>query len=432
MLHAESLIQLGQPFDAALELQKFMQTHPNSLRPLELHASLASGSLRDLPLAQSELEKVTRLAPANARAWKALAQIYMDQDDTKSAIPVLQHAATLAPRDPVVAASLGYAYSETSQPSQAAAEFQKALRLAKGSPKDAALVQMLHGKFLLEGGHPEASIDAFTSMLNFDPHYALGFYWRARAYQQLKNLDAAEVDALEAVRLDPNGREAPLLLVNIYRKQGRAEKAEEYASLVNRLNDEREAQQVKGRKLRDDLNQAEHLLLAGSYAEAAPFYESIIQTLPTYYEAYFDLGMCYAQIGKPGEAETAFRKYLSFQPVSPDGRAALGVLLLSQGRGSEAIPELEQAIQMDPSMIEPLKALAAEYLEESRPKDAIAILQSQAKVRDKDIQLLAAQAYCQAGQLPAALKSVDRALAITPDDPDSLKLKEQILAQSRK
>jgi tetratricopeptide (TPR) repeat protein len=431
VLHAESLIQLGQPFDAALELQKFLQTHPDSVRPLELHATLASETLRDKPLAQAELEKVTSLAPTNSRAWKALAQIYMDQDDMKSAIPTLQHAATLSPKDAVIAASLAYAFAETNQPERAQSQFQKALRLADPASKDSAIVQMLYGRFQLENGKPQDSVASFTSMLKVDPNYALGFYWRARAYQQLNNFDAAEADALESIRLDPDAREAPLLLVNIYRKQGRTDKAEEYAQMVTRLSDQKEAQQAKGRKLRDDLNQAEHLLLAGNFAEAAPFYESIVQTLPSYYEAYFDLGMCYAQTAKPTEAEAAFRKYLTFQPISSDGHASLGVLLLYEGRGSEAIPELEQAIQMDPSLVEARKALATEYLRESQPESAVAILRIQSSSQDKDLCLLAAEAYRQLGNFPAALHSVDRALAFAPSDPAILALKRQIETEER-
>ena len=431
MLHAESLIQLNQPFDAALELQKFLQSHPNAVRPLELHASLAADKLRDTPLAQAELEKATKLAPKDARAWKALAQIYIDQGDMNAAIPALKKAALLTPQDAVVVASLGYVYGQTDASKQAALEFNKALQLSKNAPKDAALVQMLYGRFLLDSGQVKESVALFDASLKFDPHYASGFYWRGRAHQALQNWDAAEADALESIRLDPTEREAPLLLVTIYRKQGNPEKAQEYADMVKRIGEQKEAQQVRGRALRDDLNQAEHLLLAGNFAEAATRYESLLQNLPTYYEAYFDVGMCYSQTGRPSQAEEAFRKYLEFQPVSSDGKAALGILLLSEGRGSEAIPELEQAIQIDPSLIEARKALATEYLRESQPKSAIALLQSESKSPDKDLQLLAAEAYFQLGELPSALRFVDRALAIAPDDPESIRVKQEILARQR-
>jgi len=429
MLYAEALIQLSQPFDAALELQKFLQTHPDSPRPLQLHASLAENTLKDSPLAQAEWEKATKLSPNNPRPWKALAQIYMDQENMSAAVTTLKRAAQLAPNDAVVLASLGYAHGQTSAIKEAEGEFAKALELSKGVAQDRALVQMLHGRLLLESGRAEKSVEAFTALFKFNPNYALGYYWRARAYQQLNSLAAAESDALESIRLDANGREAPLLLVSVYRKLGNAEKAQEYAETVKRLADEHESQQAKGRKLRNDLDQAEHLLVNGEFAEAAPRYESILQILPNYYEAYFGLGMCYAQTGRAGEAEAAFRKYLAYQPVSPDGRAALGVLLLSQGRGKEAVPELEQAIQIDPTLVEARKALAGEYLKESNAKSALVALQSELNSPDGETQLTLAEAYRQTGQFGLALKAVNRALAIAPGEPGANALKQQILQQ---
>ncbi len=429
MLYAEALIQLNQPFDAALALQKFLQTHPESVRPLQLHATLAENTLQDNPLAQSEWEKATKLSPNDPRPWKALAQIYMDQENMASAMPALKRAAQLAPNDAVVHASLGYAEGQTNEPKEASAQFAKALQMAKNSPQDNALVQMLYGRYLLESGRAKESLESFSSLLKVNPKYASGYYWRARAYQQMNDLKAAENDALESIQMDPNGREAPLLLVTIYRKEGNAEKAQEYADLVKRLGDEHEAQQAKGRKLRNDLDQAEHMLVNGNFAEAAPRYEAIVQILPNYYEAYFGLGMCYAQTGRPGDAETAFRKYLSFQPVSSDGRAALGVLLLSEGRGKEAVPELEQAIQIDPTLIEARKALAGEYLQESNPKAALSTLKGELNSKDADTQLILAEAYRQTQQFSLALKAVDHALTITPGEPQALQLKQQILKQ---
>jgi tetratricopeptide (TPR) repeat protein len=431
MLHAEALIQLSQPFDAALELQKFLESHPNSVRPLELHASLAANTLRDAPLATSELEKVTKLDPQNARAWKALAQMYLDREDMDGAMRALKQTERLAPNDAVVIASMAFADGQKDNSDRANSEFKRALQLANSSSRDAAVVRMLYGRFLLDSGRAADSIALFDATLKADPGYADGFYWRARAQQQLNNLEAAKADALQSIHLDPNQKQAALLLVSIYRKQGQSAEAQEYAEMVEHQAEVAEAQRAKGRQLRDNLNQAEHLLLQGSFAEAATRYESMLQSLPSYYEAYFGLGMCYAQMGRGAEAEAAFRKYLGFQPVSSDGRAALGILLLSQGRGAEAALELEQAIQIDPTLIEARKALAMEYLRESQPKSAIAILQSQSKVPDKDLQLMAAQAYLQSGQLPAALRSVERALVIAPGDPQSLEMKEQILAQQR-
>ena len=47
VLLAEALIELSQPFDAALELQTYLKRHPDSVRALKLHAALAEKTLLD-------------------------------------------------------------------------------------------------------------------------------------------------------------------------------------------------------------------------------------------------------------------------------------------------------------------------------------------------------------------------------------------------
>ncbi len=429
VLHSEALVELNQPFDAALELQSFLAHHPDSVRALKLHATLASHTLLDESVAQSELVQVTKLSPTDVQAWRNLAELYMDEGKMDAAVGPLTEANKLRPNDPVILASLAYTTGQSNPSANVEGMFAKALKLAENSPKTTALVQMLYGRHLFESDHAAASISSFTKVLTINPDYSPGLYWRARAYEQSKNLPAAEADALKALKFSPRDNQSALLLVSIYRKQGNLPKAQQYADLVQKLAQDTEKQNANGRALRESLDHAEHYLDSGQFAQATPEYESIIQRLPTFYEAYFDLGICYVQTGRFADAETAFRKYLSFQPLSPDGHAALGILLLQMGRGKQAVPELEQAVQLDPDNVEARKVLANQYLHDSNPKAAIALLQSQSAVKDKDIQLLTAEAYRQAGQFSAALKAADRALAIAPGDPQSLQLKEKILAQ---
>jgi tetratricopeptide (TPR) repeat protein len=431
VLLAESLIQLSQPFDAALELQLFLKQHPNSVRALRLHAALASKTLLDESLAQSELSKATELAPKDVRTWKALAELYMDEGKMESAIPALTEAHKLAPGDPVILASLAYATGQTTESGDVNAMFGKAIKLSEDSTKNMALVQMLYGRHLVEVGDAEQSIASFSKVLEMNPRYAPGLYWRARAYEQLKNLPAAEADAVLATKLDPGDNGAPLLLVTIYRKQGNLEKAQEYADLVQQIARNREAQNANGRELRESLDRGERLLDKGQFVEAIPEYQSVIQRLPNFYEAYFALGMCYGQTGHFSEAEVAFKKYLALQPISADGRAALGVLLLSMGRGTEAVPELQQAIQIDPTLLEARKALANEYLQQSNFKAAIETLRPVSNSSDFETQLSIAEAYRQSHEYVLALKAVNRAMAITPNQAQAIHLKQEIVEQEK-
>jgi tetratricopeptide (TPR) repeat protein len=309
--------------------------------------------------------------------------------------------------------------------------FGDAIRLSKDSPKTTALVQMLYGRHLVEVGEAEQSIASFSKVLAINPRYPPGLYWRARAYDQLKNLPAAEADAILAAKLDPSDNGAPLLLVSIYRKQGNLEKAQEYADLVQQIAKNREAQNANGRELRESLDRGEQLLNKGHFVEAIPAYQSVIQHLPNFYEAYFALGMCYAQTGQPSEAEAAFKKYLALQPISADGRAALGVLLLSMGRGTEAVPELQQALQIDPTLLEARKALANEYLRQSNSKAALELLRPVFNSSDFETQLSVAEAYRQSHEYDLALKAVNRALAITANQEQAIQLKQEIIEQQK-
>jgi Flp pilus assembly protein TadD len=179
------------------------------------------------------------------------------------------------------------------------------------------------------------------------------------------------------------------------------------------------------------LGLAESTLRQGKFIEAIPPYEELIKKVPTFYEAYFGLGISYSQTGRLADAETALRQYLSFQPVSADGRAALGVLLLQLQRGPEAVTELKQALQIDPSLDEARKALASEYFRESKVDDSIRILRAAKDTKDTQLIVMLATVLAQKGDTAGALSETHRALLIQPHDPDALKLKLEILSKTK-
>lgn len=429
VLHAEALIKIGQPFDASLELQQFLREHPKALRSHELLAVLAGGPLRDSTLAASELRTCVHLAPSDFQAWESLGDVYTDGANAAQAVDAYLHAIRLKPTDPVASASLAHAYAEQGLQEKAAAQFAHSLALVKQathSEKDTASVAFLYGQYMAEHGDARQGIPALTQAIKFNPNSADAYYWRARAYENLHDTKNAEQDALEAIKLSPTGKEAPLFLITLYRKAGDMETAQKYAELAQKIADQEQAQASFGRSLRDSLDQAEPLLRQGKFAEAAPLYESLIKLLPTFYEAYFDLGMCYGELGRPKDAESEFRKYLAFQPVSADGHAALGVLLLSEDRGPEAVAELNQAIQIDPDAIEARRALANEYLKEENPRSALTILRPVENAKDVQLLLMLATALEQTGDYRSARIQVDRVLAIDPHNSDAIALRNAL------
>jgi tetratricopeptide (TPR) repeat protein len=433
VLYAETLVEIDQPFDAALELQDFLQRHPDSLRAHELYAVLAAGPLRDVNLAIRELETCVKLAPKDFQAWESLGDAYLDQAKPEQAVHAYGEAVRLRPDDPVSSASFAHAYAESGEVSKAAEEFKRANALANrpGRPaKSVATVEYLWGQYLAEQGAGAESADELTKALEFNPKSADAYYWRARAYEKMGDGGRAIADALKAIELSPGSKEAALFLITQYRKAGEMEKAQKYADLAQKMTDTEQAQQTFGRDLRDTLDKAEPLLREGNFAEAIPLYESIVKRLPTFYEAYFDLGTCYAQTGRLADAQAALGKYLSYQPVSADGHATLGLVMAEQNKNEEAIAELSQAIQIDPTLVEARKALANEYLQQGDPRAAVSTLLSVKKIPDAEVETMLAIALGKTGDFSSALVAVNRALAIDPASTQVQQLKQELLSES--
>lgn len=434
--HAEALVNIGQQFDAVLELQSFLKDHPDSGRAHEFYAVVTMTTSNDFLLAQSELEKCVKLEPNNGIAWKSLGDVYLDHTTPQDAISAYKKASTLLPEDPLVAASLANAYSQAGDNAQAEKTFAKAIRMSDAAPyspkaiRDKGAVQYMWGRYLLSQGRVKESLAASTLAVASNPKSIVALYNRSRAYLALGEYKQAETDALRAVELDPRDKQGPLLLIDIYRKEQDPEKVQKYADLAQKLVDQQQEKEAFGRDVRRLLGVAEAAFKQGQYSEAIPPYEELLKKVPTFYEAYFGLGVSYGQTGRLPDAEAALRKYLSFQPVSGDGHAVLGILLLQMARGTEAVPELQQALQIDPSLDEARKALASEYMRESKLDECVRTLRGAHNSTDPQLIAMLGSALLQKGDMLGAKRELNRALALQPDDPDALKLKQEILSKA--
>jgi tetratricopeptide (TPR) repeat protein len=433
--HAESLVQLGQPFDAELELQSFVQEHPRSERAHEFYAVVALGASDDFLVAKNELQTCVTLEPNNALAWKSLGDVYLGTAQSSEAVKAYSKSSRLLPNNPMIVAALGDAYSENGEKEKADEAFRRAIKMtavSSQSPQDRksqAAVQYLYGKYLLGENRAKESVAATTLALSFNPRSAAALLNRARAYQAIQDYKHAEADALSAFQFDPHDKEGPLLLVGIYRKANEPEKAQKYADIAQKLVDQEQEHSVFVRDLLGLLGTAERELKKGQFEDAIPPYEELLKKLPTFYEAYFGLGMCYSQTGRLEDAEAAFRKYLSFEQISADGHASLGILLLQEKRAQDAVPELEKALQIDPTMDETRKVLAQEYARERKPNEAIRTLRAAVSSRDVQIKIMLANLLLENGDVAAATREVRLALALQPNDAAALQLQQDILSR---
>jgi tetratricopeptide (TPR) repeat protein len=362
VLHARALAALGQPFDAALELEEFLKQEPESVPALKLYGHLLDAVVEEKAKAEEVMLKTARLAPRDPEVWRSLGNLYLVRNRFDDAIRCFAEAARLRPTDPLLVASLAYARGKVAPSPQVAASFLKAVGLNRRSGQPDPAVHLLYGDYLLATQKTSEGIAQLTRALLLNPHLAEAYFLRALAYERLKDYRRAEADALAAIREEEGRRDARQLLLRVYRALGDSAKAEREAAALQQLSEQGSREQEAGRDVRGLLATAEPLLREGKFAAAAQAYEEIVKTAPDFYEAYFALGMSYFQLGRLPESEAAFKKYLSFQPISADGHAALGVLLLQRGRFAEARGEFKRAIEIDPGAVEARKGFAQSAL----------------------------------------------------------------------
>jgi tetratricopeptide (TPR) repeat protein len=358
VLHARALLHLNQPFDAALELEALLKISPDDVPALKLYAALLDAVIQDDAKAEAILTRASKLAPRDLEIWQALGHHFIAVRKTEEAIRCFNEAVNLTPSNASLLAGLASAYSFAGERVKADRTFARALRLAGRSTKHDAKVYLAFAEHLLRTNRMAESVPVFTRALLLDPHLSDAYFARALAYEKLKDYRRAEADAVAALRESEKRRDAHQLLFRVYRAQGDQTKAAEHAAKLEALTAEVESGESLGREVRRLLREAEPLLRAGKFAEAAAHYEEIVKLSPSFYEAWFALGMAYSQTARAADAEAAFRKYLSFQPLSADGHASLGVLLAAQQRGAEARPLLERALELDATQTEARKALA--------------------------------------------------------------------------
>ncbi len=165
--------------------------------------------------------------------------------------------------------------------------------------------------------------------------------------------------------------------------------------------------------------QADALVRAGRCGEALPQLEKLFRANPPFAEALFAAGACYTQLGQPAKAEEVLRRYVALEPRAADGRALLGLALLSNGRLGPARAELTQALALDAAQPEAVKALARVHILEGNPARAVTLLRSKANAPDADDELRAilARALVASGDQAGAVAVAEQALAANPRQP---------------
>jgi tetratricopeptide (TPR) repeat protein len=102
-------------------------------------------------------------------------------------------------------------------------------------------------------------------------------------------------------------------------------------------------------------NLADYYLQHGRNEEARQHDAEALRINPMYMEARLNLALALSLLGRPGDAEVEYRRALEQQPEGKQmalAHSGLGAALAAQHRTTEALPELQLAVQLRPESAE--------------------------------------------------------------------------------
>src|SRR4030095_2664548 len=141
-----------------------------------------------------------------------------------------------------------------------------------------------------------------------------------------------------------------------------------------RLDESRVAQRTSAERPESHVNLGIVDQKRGDLEAARRDYDTAVALAPWFVPAWVNLADLLRLRGKDDEGATALRKALAVDPRNAAVHHALGLLLVRQKRGSEALAELAQAAQLAPGTPDYAYTYAIGLHSAGRTEDALAVL----------------------------------------------------------
>ncbi|HIE25664.1 TPA: tetratricopeptide repeat protein [Candidatus Poribacteria bacterium] len=156
----------------------------------------------------------------------------------------------------------------------------------------------------------------------------------------------------------------------------------------------------------------------GKLDEAIEANKKVIELEPNLWLAHSNLGSLYLSKGEYGEAIKSFKRAIELQSDSPAPYNNLGIVYTQQGKYDEAENAFKQAIKIAPDFDASYLNLSKLYVERDIQLDEAIKLARQAAAMNESAEAydVLASAYFQKGMYKEALKEIDKAINLAPDE----------------
>lgn len=438
-------------------------------------AGHAAMSQNDLALAHTEFAKVVQLVPQVAAGHTALGTVLLAEGNASAAIPELEQAHTLDPKDDTATLNLALSYAQLGSYGKALPLFRQLDTVqTQFSPSDLTA----YARTLDATGDAESAHAKLAQALTQDPNNAALHDGLGTVLAQQNKLADARPEFDRALALDPNLASAHLHLGSLFLvQQNYPEAMAELQKAVALTPNDFQSSLQLGRALTlagqdeaavtvlrhvHDLDpfsiDAKYALAlafqsAGQTKEAIPLFQDTVAARPTDSAALTNLGLALVQTGdaKTGltyyqralqldpknailhedagvawlqqadldHAIQEFHAGLTVEPNNPQLNYDLGLALKLQDKVAEAIPALEKAAAEDPTLADPPFTLGIIYMQMGRFLDAARELEKTLAMRpdNGDAWSILGSVYKQMDEPDKAVPALRRAIELLPDQP---------------
>src|SRR5271156_1357786 len=310
--------------------------------------------------------------------------------------------------------TLGVLFAQSNHLSCAMSAFEAALKL---NDRDWEAHYNLALAFLRKGDRAHAVRELQAAIQqkpdSISSHFALG-----TALEDAKNVGQAEEQFRAAVKIDPHFASGAIKLSEVLIAEGKFQAAVEFLEDASRTAETR----AQDESLQVALSVA--YVENGEIGKAFTTLKNLVATQPDSANAHFNLGLLYARRSQAqGESDeeaavTEFREALKHDPSMDSARLALGKVLVSLRRYSDATPILLEYTRRQPKDAQGFYALGLAYRGMNDSRASLGALQRATALNPKDpaIHFDFGMLLAAAGKPEVAIQQLEAAERIKPSD----------------
>ena len=378
---AAALLDAGRPTEAAFAAQSFLSQESSPSFDLELLLGRALSATHNDTEALKHLHRAAQLQPEDhpPEAQYALALALQASGDPAGALPWFASTVDSKSGLPVSDNSplINYALARLQTGDAGGAITLYARALARGP--DSATLREDYGAAFLQTAHVYEAIRQFHAGLAVEPNSALLHYDLGLALKLQDNLAGAVSEFERAAALDPQLPDPAYTLGVIYMQQG---KFPEAAASLRRTITLQPGNGDAWALLGSVLKESDHP------DEAADALEHAIAIEPDQSSLHIQLAAIEAAEGKRDQASAQRKIAADLSRAATDRQRAgfalrSGRALLEQGKLSEAITQLNNAVHAEPALAEPHLLLAEAYTRQGRMAEAALERQQATKLQQQ-------------------------------------------------